>query len=285
MAVYKRQYKGYSGRITPAWSRFFILTRNGWTRLFQSRFIAIYLAGCGFFPLLCAAYIYLRHNPTFMALLRVRNNVLPIDGSFFYYICVVQGSLAFLLTAFVGPSMVSPDLVNGAMPLYLCRPFSRAEYVAGKLILLLYILALITWIPGLILFIVQGTEEGFDWVSANLWIAEGLVIGLFVWTLVLSLLALAMSAWVKWRIAAGALVLGVFFGGAGFGAAINNVMRTNYGTLLDLNQVAHVVWADLLRYDSNADISVGQAWLALTAAALICGWLLARRVRAFEVIR
>ena len=27
MAVYKRSYRAYSGRLTPAWSRFFVLTR------------------------------------------------------------------------------------------------------------------------------------------------------------------------------------------------------------------------------------------------------------------
>ena len=40
--------------------------------------------------------------------------------------------MAYLLTAFVGPSLVSPDVSNNAMPLYFCRPFSRTEYVIGK---------------------------------------------------------------------------------------------------------------------------------------------------------
>ena len=55
--------------------------------------------------------------------------------------------------------------------------------------------------------------------------------------MVLSLIALAISAWVRWKIAAGGLILGVFFAGAGFGAAINAVMRTKNGSLIDIAQV------------------------------------------------
>ena len=50
----------------------------------------------------------------------------------------------------------------------------------------------------------------------NLWIASGVFLGSWIWILSISLLALALSAWVKWRIAAGALLLGVLFIGAGF---------------------------------------------------------------------
>ena len=48
-----------------------------------------------------------------------------------------------------------------------------------------------------------------------------------LWVLLLSLIALAVSAFVKWRIAAGALLLGIFVAGAGFGTAINNIVRTD----------------------------------------------------------
>ena len=39
--------------------------------------------------------------------------------------------------AFIGPGQVSPDLANNALPLYLARPFSRVEYVLGKMSVLL----------------------------------------------------------------------------------------------------------------------------------------------------
>ena len=286
MAVYKRNYKGYAGPLTPRWPRFLILTRYSYARLFQSRFLVIFLIICLFYPLGSAAFIYLSHNVKFLTLMRIpTDQVLAINGRFFYYFCTVQGALAYILTAFVGPSLISPDLVNGALPLYFCRPFSRTQYIAGKLGVLLALLSLITWIPGLLLYLIQSSVAGSDWMFDNLWLAWGIFLGLLVWILLLSLIALALSAWVKWRIAAGAMVLGVFFAGAGFGSAIDSVMRTNYGSLINLTQVSHTVQADLLRYDSGTEMSTGAAWIVLLITGGLCMALLAKRVRAFEVVK
>ncbi len=286
MAIYRHNYTAYVGRVTHRWLRLLILTRYNWTRLFQSRFLVLFMALCLCYPLVCLALIYLSHNALFLALGGFRGGaLLEINGRFFYFFSVVQGAMAYLLTAMAGPTLVSPDLVNGAMPLYLCRPFSRGEYVAGKMGVLLGMLALITWIPGLALYAIQAALGGWAWFSANIWLAWAILFGLFIWTVVLSMIALALSAWVKWKIAAGALVLGVFFAGAGFGAAINGVMRTSNGALIDLTQVIHTIWADLMRYDSGTDMPLNHAWLVLAATCLLCLWLLAKRIRAFEVVK
>jgi ABC-2 type transport system permease protein len=219
-------------------------------------------------------------------MLQFRVEAMPqVDGQFFYIYCVIQGSLAFLLTTMVGPNLVSPDLSNGAMALYLSRPFSRAQYVAGKMTVLLFLLSLITWVPGLLLYAIQVGCVGWTWTKANLWLAGSLAFGLWVWIVMLSLIALALSAWVKWRIAAGALILGVFFVGAGFGAAIDEVLHTHYGSLISLTEVVHTIWADLFRHKTDTDLSVNEAWAMLAFTCTFCLLLLARRVRAFEVVK
>ena len=286
MAVYKQTYRKWTGQRTAMRTRFLILTRYGYARLFQSKFLLLFLALCLFFPFVCIAYIYLSHSDSFLAALHIPATALPqVDGRFFYFYCVVQGGLAYLLTAVVAPNLVSADFANGAMPLFFSRPFSRAEYVAGKLCALLFLLSLITWIPGLLLFAVQASLAGWGWATSNGWLAGAIFLGLFVWIIVLSLIGLALSAWVKWRIAAGALILGVFFAGAGFGAAINSVMRTNYGTLIDLPQVIRIAWSYLFRYDAGYEISATTAWIVLGLTCAGSLGLLARRVRPFEVIK
>ena len=59
--------------------------------------------------------------------------LIPIDGSFFQVFVNIQGGFAFFVALLVGPPLVSSDLRNNALPLYLCRPFSRTEYVMGKM--------------------------------------------------------------------------------------------------------------------------------------------------------
>ena len=59
---------------------------------------------------------------------------------------------------------MSPDLRNNGLPLYLSRPFSRTEYVLGKMSVLLILLSAITWVPGLLLFLFQALprRRGLD---------------------------------------------------------------------------------------------------------------------------
>ena len=286
MAVYKRTDVAYEGSLTPTWSRFLILQRYSFARLWQSRFLVMFFMACFFYPLGCIGYIYLANNLSVLSSFGVPvGNFIKVEPSLFLYFCWVQAAFTYLLTAFVGPSLISPDLVNGAMPLYLCRPFSRAKYIAGKMSVLVFLLSLVTWVPGLILWVIQASLAGWEWTKANWWIAGSLLLGLLVWILLLSLLALALSAWVKWKIAAGGLVLGVFFAGAGFGSALNAVMRTQYGSLLNLTEVMFTVWSKLFRWPSDTGISIEAAWICIGVVCAVCLWLLVRRVRAFEVVK
>ena len=63
----------------------------------------------------------------------------------------------------MGPGLISPDLSHNALPLYLARPFSRTEYVLGKMSVLMGLMSLMTWIPGVLLFVLQGYLEGWQW--------------------------------------------------------------------------------------------------------------------------
>jgi ABC-2 type transport system permease protein len=211
--------------------------------------------------------------------------VLTIDNKFFFHFISVQGGFAFLLTAFAGPGLISPDLANGALPLYFCRPFSRAEYVLGKSSVLAILLSQITWVPGLVLFAMQASLAGASWTWSNLWIAGSLILSSLIWIAILSLISMALSAWVKWRIVAGALLLGVMFFGAGFAQAINGVMRIESGHFFDVVYLMGTVWNALFQVDAEHAIPVAQAWVALLIYCAICLGLLMRKVRAYEVIR
>jgi len=240
---------------------------------------------CFFYPLACLLLIYLAHSASFLQEIGVPSGVLSIDNKFFFHFMSVQGVLAFLLTAFVGPGLISPDLANGALPLYFCRPFSRTEYVLGKSSVLAILLSQITWVPGLILFAMQAGLAGASWAWTHLWIAGSLIISSLIWISILSLLAMALSAWVKWRIVAGALLLAVMFFGAGFGQAINSVLQTQSGNFFNVAYLMATVWNSLFRVDTEHAIPIAQAWTALLLYCAICLGLLMRKVRAYEVIR
>jgi ABC-2 type transport system permease protein len=286
MAVYKRSYRAYSGRTTPAWSRFLILTRYALRGLFRSKFLIAVFVMSYFSPLICAVLIYLNHNAKILTLVHARaNEVINVNGDFFLGFLGVQGGIAFFLTAFIGPNTIAPDLANGALPLYFCRPFSRAEYVLGKLCSLFYLLSLLTWVPALLLFGIEANLSGAGWMWENRSLAIGILLSSWIYILMISLIAMALSAWVKWRIAAGAAILGVMFFLSGFGAAINAVLRSNIGFYISPGALITRVCSQFFGTESPVNIPAAGAWVGLLAICGICLALLAKKVRAFEVVR
>lgn len=284
MAVYRRSYTAYTGETTPAWSRCLVLFRYARRDLFRSKLRTAMFVLCFFYPVLCLIAVYLSHNLSFLQRLGASPQILTIDNKFFFYFMNVQGMLAFILTAFFGPGLISPDLANGALPLYFCRPFSRAEYVLGKSSVLAILLSEITWVPGVVLFTVQASLAGPRWAWNNLWIVASLILSSLLWIAVASLLAMALSAWVKWRVVAGALLLAVIFFGVGFAQAINAVLRTSDGFFFNVAYLINAVEKAVFQYGEGSAISVGAALVALLIYCSICLFLLTRKVRAYQVI-
>ena len=132
MAVYKRTYKPYSGPLTHPASRFLVLQRYAFRSVFKSRMLDVGYMACFIPGLIMICILYLNQNASVLGLVGQKAGFVKINASFFMNFLGFQFVLAGILTAFIGPTLVAPDLVNGALSLYMSRPFSRAEYVLGK---------------------------------------------------------------------------------------------------------------------------------------------------------
>lgn len=305
MAVYENTYGRYEARLTPEWARFLILPRYALRDVFGSKFFTAIFCLCFIYPLVAAILVYLHHNTNAIALMQINvRELLPIDASFFQFFVEFQGWLAFILTVLVGPVLVSRDLANNALPLYLCRPFSRAEYVLGKMTVLLILLSLVTWVPGLLLFLLQAYLEGAGWIVSNLWMAGAIFVGSMTWIVLLSLLSLALSAWVRWRLVASVALLGFFFIPSAFGGLVNGLFLTKMGNLISPAASMKNIWSGLFgRFTRevgrfNVEDAWGRSfdvvlrepplwacWLVVALICLVCLWLLSRKVRAYEVVK
>ena len=291
MAVYERNYGRYKGPLTPVGSRFLILPRYAFREVFQSKFFVAFFTLCFAVPFAGLLMIYLHHNLAALKFLNLPleqlKDALPINATFFRRGLEWQGSLAFILAMAVGPALIAPDLRNNGLPLYRSRPFTRTEYVLGKMMVLITLLSLITWIPGMLLFFFQAYLDGTGWLGENLGTGMAIFVGSWLWILVLSLVALAISAWVKWKPVARVTMLIVFFVLSGFARALNEALDTWWGWLASIWAATQNVWASLFgqTIDSDLAMPVWAAWLSLAGACLLCLWLLSRRIRAYEVVR
>jgi ABC-2 type transport system permease protein len=297
MAVYKRTYSRYTGNLTDERWRFTILARYAAKTIFESKITTILFMLALLPHVVSIILIYLRSNLDALLQLNLPPleavRFITIDGTFFLGIFVIETFVSFFLVALVGPGLVSPDLGNNAMPLYLSRPFSRAEYVLGKLSVLFAMTSLITWVPGLLSIGVQTSMAGFSWLSDNLRIPAGIVIGSWIWILTISITALALSAWVKWKPVAVASLFGVFFVAAGFGTVSNLLLDMRWGLLVNVSTAMIMIWRWLFLGESTYRLSTPPfgsvpAWTGFVTMIGICAmalFMLNKKIRAAQVVR
>ncbi len=288
MAVYKRKFSPYQGERTPPWSRWLIIPRYAYAKVFASRITTAFFVACFVWPLICAAVIYIRYNVSFLETFGLQlgdfKGVLAINARFFLNFLYIQGFLSFLLTILVGPGLVSADLSHNALPLYLCRPFSRTEYILGKMLVLLILLSAITWAPGLLLIGLQTSLAGLGWLSEHPLVAPALLVGSAIWIVTLSLLSLAISAWVRWKPVAAAALFGVFFILPGMGQIINVTLEVDFGDIFNIIMVFFTIWAWLFQVSFRGDLTLVEAWLALSGFCGLCLLILNRKLQAYEVV-
>ena len=134
--------------------------------------------------------------------------------------------------------------------------------------------------------------------------ASAIFIGSLTWILVLALLSQTISAWVRWRVAARAALLGIFFIPTAFAEIVNEVFLTRWGHILDLRALFANVWAGLfglfvrqtgefqevrngrvIREVIMNEPPLWASWFALFLICALCLWLLSRKVKAYEVVK
>ncbi len=287
MAVYQRSYRDIETPIISSFDRSLVIARYGMAELFSSRFFL------GFFlvslvpQVVFITLIYLRYNIEALIQLDISlDDILMIDAAFFGQIVQSTfGVIAFAMVLFVGPALVSPDLRNNALPLYLSRPLSKSDYILGKLAVIVLLASAVTWVPGLLLFFAQVFLGEPGWFGAHWHVPIAMAASSFVWIVVLSLVALAISAWVKWKPIARLGFFAVFLIAAAFGNIWREAFDDSRGAYLNPFEAyeSFAAWLYGLSMLHEA-IPGAHAFVVLVVVAVLALLALRARVTAFEVV-
>jgi ABC-2 type transport system permease protein len=262
-----------------------VLPRFSWRRLYHQRLVVLLTVVALIWPLLCVGFIYLTNR---VELLKGLDNdfkkFIEVTPTFFLIFMNVQAAFAIFLAALAGPGLIAPDLANNALPLYFSRPLTRPGYTLARLVVLFGMLSTITWIPGLLLFGMQVGMAGGSWFQANWTISYSIVGGFAIWVLLVSMVALAGSAWVRWKVVAGGLVLGFFFILAGLSVMINQILRVTWGHALNPAWAINRVWCAMLGVDPPPGPGVAECIAVLASTVVLLAFILERKLRPVEVV-
>ena len=196
-----------------------------------------------------------------------------------------QGLFVFFVTVYVGAGLIAADRRAHALQIYLSKPLTCAEYVAGKLAILLVVLLLVTWVPAMALLVLQVLFAGnLTFLRDNLFLLPAMTLFSALYALLASFTMLALSS-----LSTSARYVAVLYAGAvlfsdAMFVAISAVTGGTGGSWVsfraNLAQVGDVVFRMPPRYDTPWAVSFAMV-LALIAVSI---WVLARRVRGVEVV-
>ena len=291
MAVYDRKYGPFEGQPTPRRTRFLVLPAYSYKEIFESKAFIVFLAMWGVWALLVLpALIYFPHNLGILETIGVDpeslTGIFDIDAkkAFGWFMSPAM-VVAYLTALVVGPALISADLRNNGLPLYLSRPFGRWEYVLGKSAVLLILLSVVTWIPGMFLFLFQSYMGGWDWMKQNYGVGVGIFFTSWIWIILLCVISLAISAYVKWKPVARLSLILVFIVLPRIGDVINLILRTDWGSLADMLRMMGVVATTLFGFPNTSAIPVPVGWLSILSFSAVCIGLMSKKIRAYEVVK
>ena len=278
MPIHDQTYRRYGGVRAAPGAAWIVIAVTGLRALIgKRRFLFVMLVAWGQFVVL-AVFLYISANlPQF--------EVLEPSPEMFRGFFERQGIFAFFVTIYVGAGLIATDRRANALQLYLSKPLTGAEYVAGKLAILLVLLLLVTWVPAMLLLVLQVLFAGnLEFLRANLFLLPAMTVFSFLYALLASFTMLALSSLsTSARYVAVLYASAVLLSDAVFGTLSAATQSTGSSWLsfrANLAQVGDVVFRMSPRYDTPWVVS-----LAMIVAIIgVSIWVLDRRVRGVEVV-
>ena len=104
----------------------------------------------------------------------------------------------FFVTIYVGAGLIANDRRANALQLYLSKPMTSAEYIAGKLAILFLFLVAVTFLPAILLLITQALFAGsLTFARNNLYLLPAITLYSLAQVLVAATTMLALSSMSK----------------------------------------------------------------------------------------
>jgi ABC-type transport system involved in multi-copper enzyme maturation permease subunit len=278
MPIHDQSYRRYLGGKAALGRSWTVIAWAGIRNMITKRtFIGLMLFA--WFPFIVrAVQIYIASNVPQAALLA------PTAETFREFL-EQQDFFVFIVTIYVGAGLIANDRRANALQIYLSKPLMRAEYIAGKAAVLFTFLMLVTWVPAILLLLVQIMFAGsFAFVKANLFLFPAITVAALLQVMLATFTMLALSSLSKSSRYVGILYAGaLFFTAAIYGAmyAITGSSKLSYLSLgANLAQVVDVIFRLTPRYTTPWPVSL----TVILGLIVLSISVLERRVRGVEVV-
>jgi ABC-2 type transport system permease protein len=278
MPIHDQGYRRYLGTRAVIGRGWQVMTRAGvMTFVSKRQFIGLMLmAWTGF--IVRAVQIYVSATFTQAAFLAPK-------GETFREFLDQQGIFVFFVTIWVGAGLIANDRRANALQLYLSKPMTSAEYIAGKLAILFIFLVAVTFLPAMMLLLTQAAFAGnLTFIRNNIYLLPAITLFSLVQVLLAATTMLALSSMSKSSRFVAVMYAGLFF----FTTALFNALRgiTGRSTFAWLSPTASLEQLGDIIFRLQPRYQVSPAIAVLTVVVAIAGsiYILTRRVRGVEIV-
>src|SRR2546423_2091369 len=267
MPIHDQGYRRYGGQKARTGTGWIVITRAGLRTFFAKRaFLGLLLVA--WFPFFVrAVQIYAAAN-----LPQARFLAPPADT--FRQFLDQQQIFVFFITVYVGAGLIANDRRANALQIYLSKPLTRLEYIFGKLSILMFFLLLVTWVPAIVLLIVQISFAGnFTFLRNNLYLFPAITVFSFIMVTMVAAAMLALSSLSKSsRYVAILYAAVIFFTQAIYGVLSVVTRSTSFSWLsfsANLSQLGDVIFRQKLEYATPWPVSLLMVALLIVVSGLI----------------
>lgn len=278
MPIHDQSYRRYRGQKADVRSAWTVIALNGINGLLRQRMFLGVLLGAWIPFLIRAVQLYL-------AAAYPQATMLAANSAMFRAFLEQQGFWVFVMTVYVGSGLIANDRRANALQIYLSKPLTRAEYIGGKVSVLIVFLLLVTLVPSLLLLLLQAVFAGsFTFVRENIYLVPAITVASLLEVLLASFVMLALSSLSKSSRYVAILYTGIMI----FTNAIFGVLRLATGSTgvswisftASMEQVIDAIFRQPLRYDTPIGVSL----LVVVGLIALSISVLERRVRGVEVV-
>lgn len=276
--IHDQGYRRYGGTRAPHGRAWLVIARQGIRfRLGQRRFLALLLLAWVPF-LVRAVQLYLAANVPPMKMLAATPET-------FRTFLDQQGVFVFFVTIYVGAGLIAGDHRANALQIYLSKPLTRLEYIAGKLAALVLFLLVVTWLPAMVLLLLQVLFAGsVAFLLEHAHLVPAITLFSIVQALVAAFTMLALSSLsTSTRFVALTYAGLVFFTQATY-QVLRGITRSSAWAWISPDDMLEVIAAAIFRAPGPQPLALPAALLVVIALVGLSAWILARRVRAVEVV-
>src|SRR2546423_12245755 len=148
MPIHDQGYRRYGGVKARTGTGWMVITRAGIRTQFAKR---------AFLGLLLLSWLpfFVRAVQIYAAANLPQAQFLALTGETFRQFLDQQQIFVFFITVYVGAGLIAKDRRANALQIYLSKPLTRAEYIFGKIAILMIFLALVSWLTAIVLLVVQ----------------------------------------------------------------------------------------------------------------------------------